>query len=162
MTKKIVVVALMLCLACGSIFAFGIGVQGGTDVANNAVTGVAVTFKLTSFPLLFAVEIPSFDPFAIGISGDYWILNPSITGGRSWSLNWYVGAGIFGDVFIGIGKDVSFGVGARIPVGLNIFFLRGILEAYLQVAPGLELEIDNGVGFDFVCPINYGLRVWIN
>ena len=159
MKKKIIAGALMLCLACGSIFAFGIGIQGGTDVANGGKTGVAVTFKLDSVPLLFAVEVPSFDPFAIGVSGDYWILNPSIVGGSGWSLNWYIAAGIFGNLFIG--EELSFGVGARVPVGLNIFFLRKILEGYLQVAPGVELEIGNGVSFGFVCPINYGIRIWI-
>ena len=159
MKKKIVLAALMLCIACTSIFAFGIGVQGGTDVVNNGVTGLDITFKLSSIPLMFAVGIPSFNPFALGVSADYWIVNPSIIGNSVLSLNWYVGVGIFGDFFIG--DDFYFGVGARVPIGLNIYFLKQILELYLQVAPGIEIDFDNGVDPDFVCPINYGVRVWI-
>ena len=159
MKKRIALAALMLCIACASIFAFGIGVQGGTDVAKHGVTGVAVTFKLSSIPLLFAVEIPSFDPFALGVSADYWIVNPAIIGNSALSLNWYIGAGIFGDFFIG--DDFYAGLGARVPIGINLFFLKQILELYLQVAPGVEFEVGNGFDVGFTCPVNYGLRVWI-
>ena len=159
MRKKIVLAAIMLCIACGSIFAFGIGVQGGTDVAAGGQTGVDITFKLDRIPLMFAVGIPSFSPISVGVTADYWIINPAIVGGPSWSLNWYIGAGIFGNFFLG--DDFFVGLGARIPIGLNIYFLRHILEGYLQVAPGIEFEVGNGFRVDFVCPINYGLRVWI-
>ena len=166
MKKKIVAGALMLCLACGSIFAFGIGIQGGSNVYGYATgysdsTGLDITFKLNKIPLLFAVGIPHFyDPFALGISGDYWIINPSIVGGRSWSLNWYIGAGIFANFFIPK-NSFYFGFGLRVPIGLNLFFLRRILEAYVQIAPGIEIDIQNGVHPEFILPINYGLRVWI-
>lgn len=154
MTKKIIVALLMLCIA-GSVFAVGIGIQGGTDVANSGTTGIDITFKLDSVPFVFAVGIPSFDPLAIGLTADYWILNDNLVG----PLNWFIGAGLFGQLFIG-DDDFNFTVGARVPVGLNFFFARDMFELYLQVAPGLGANIGNGVEMDFVCPINYGLRFW--
>lgn len=154
MTKKIIVALLMLCVA-GSVFAVGIGIQGGTDVANSGTTGIDITFKLDSVPFVFAVGIPSFDPLAIGLTADYWILNDNLVG----PLNWFIGAGLFGQMFIG-DDDFNFTVGARVPVGLNFFFARDMFELYLQVAPGLGANIGNGVEMDFVCPINYGLRFW--
>ena len=159
MRKKIVVVALMLCVACTSIFAFGIGIQGGTDVAWSGKTGFDITFKLDHLPLMFAVGIPTFDPFSLGISADVWLFNPTIVGGSSWRLGWFVGVGVFADLFLY--TDFLIGVGARLPIGLNIYFLRNILEGYVQVAPGIELEVGLSLRPDFVCPINYGIRVWI-
>ena len=92
---------------------------------------------------------------AIGLTADYWILNDNLVG----PLNWFIGAGLFGQMFIG-DDDFNFTVGARVPVGLNFFFARDMFELYLQVAPGLGANIGNGVEMDFVCPINYGLRFW--
>ncbi len=169
MKKTLIIAVLMLSLASMSIFALGIGIQGGSDVYNYGYYGYGyygryssldITFKIDSIPLMFAVGIPSFNPFALGISADYWILNPTLTGGNGWNLSWYLGVGGFVNFFIPQ-NDFFFGFGARVPIGLSFRFLKEILELYLQIAPGIELDVYNGVHPGFILPINYGFRVWI-
>ena len=168
MKRKIILVALMLCIACGSIFAFGIGIQGGTDLAWGYRTGLDVTFKFEKFPLLFGLGIPSFpvggDPLALRLSADYWITNPTIVGGNVLSLNWFIGVGVFGDLYMQLRDPIDpyFGFGARVPIGLNLYFFRRIFEAYVQIAPGVRFDFENGFDAGFYCPINYGLRVWVH
>lgn len=152
--KVLILAAVLLAFASISAFSWGIGIQGGSDIANHGHGSGAITFKLDTIDLIFGVEIPSFDPFAIGVTADYWFFNPTIAN----PLRWYLGVGGFGSVFIGDNVG-AFSLGARVPVGLNMF-LADFFEIYAQVAPGIQLAISNGVEPDFICPINLGLRFW--
>lgn len=155
MNKKILtIVALIMTVCTVSAFSWGIGIQGGTDVANGGHGNVAITFKLDTNNFIFAVEVPSFNPLAVGVSADYWFLNNTIAN----PLKWYLGAGLMGAFYIG--NDVAaFSFGARVPVGLNMF-LDGFFEPYLQIAPGVAISISNGIHPGFVCPVNFGMRFW--
>ncbi len=158
MNKKIPVILIMVFFVGSGVFAAGIGIQGGTDVAAGGKTGIDITFKLDSVPFVFAVGIPSFSPLAVGVTADYWILNNNLVG----PLNWYIGAGLFAQLYTDDDEhfDAGFFGGVRVPVGLNLFFADDRFEVYLQVAPGLGIGIGNGIHPDFVIPINYGLRFW--
>lgn len=163
--KKLVLVAVLLCfVAIGSVFAFGIGVQAGGGFAYRGagygLGNVAVTFKLDQLPLVFAVDFGFHnDSFSIGGSGDYWFLNPNIVG----PLNWFLGAGL--GLGFTIGDIFDMNVAARLPIGLNAFFIDGFLEPYLQIVPQIGLGLTSGGGHtDFGLyggfAANLGLRLW--
>lgn len=153
--RKFLLVLGFCILSTSAMFAAGIGVQAGSDVANNGSNSLDVTFKLDTCPLIFAVGIPSFDPLSIGVTADYWIVNKNIGG----PFNYFVGAGVFSDLYIS-DSYTSFDIGPRIPLGINTFFAKNAFELYIQIAPGLALNINNGFTSDFVCPLNFGLRFW--
>ena len=102
--------------------------------------------------MIFGVEFPSFDPFEVGVTADYWFFNPTIAN----PLRWYLGVGGFAAIST---RNSEFSAGARVPVGLNMF-LADFFEIYLQVSPGIRLGIGNGVHPSFVLPANFGLRFW--
>lgn len=156
MNKKILSVMGAIFLVCSvNAFSWGIGIQGGADPFGTSGEA-SVTFKLDSTDLIFGVAIPSFAPFALGVTADYWFLNENIAG----PLNWYLGAGLFGSIFIGNNAGaVTFG--ARAPIGLNMF-IADVVEPYLQIAPGCALTVTNGVIPRFTMPINLGVRFWFN
>jgi hypothetical protein len=148
MNKKIgVLAALLLVFSATGAFSFGIGLQGGGGFSgSNFNGGGAVTFKLDSLPLIFAVSAgASANGFSLGLTGDYWLDNPTITG----PLGWYyvVGAGVGIGGFDG---NFSLNVNAHIPLGINVFLLDNKFEAFLQVAPGFGVGIiPFGFGFSF-------------
>lgn len=155
MTKKIITLFTICLVSVTALFATGIGIQGGSDVANGRNGSLDVTFKLDKSPLIFAVGIPSFEPLSIGVTGDYWIVNENLVE----FVNYYVGVGGFASVYIS-DNYTGLTIGPRVPVGLNAFFVDNVFEVYLQAAPGLALNIGNGFSPDFVCPLNFGLRYW--
>lgn len=152
MKKLIAVMVLGILIGTASIFAFGIGVQGGGGVSGGrGIGGAALTFKLDTAPWVFAVD---WDFARIGISADQWFLNKPFAS----PFNFYVGWGVY--VGMGLGGGNLLAVGGRIPIGINAFFLDGMLEPYFQIVPSLGLSV-----FDFHFPDwgvagNLGLRFW--
>lgn len=158
--KKLVLVAVLLCfVAIGSVFAFGIGVQIGGGWLNGGLGNAAITFKIDQLPLVFAADF-SFGggSFSIGASGDYWFLNPNIVG----PLNWFLGAGL--GLGFTIGDPFAMSIAARLPIGLNAFFIDGFLEPYIQVVPQIGGRIvmgdDVSGGLYGGVGANLGLRLW--
>lgn len=152
MNKKILVVAALLMVVCvGGAFAWGIGIQAGGGYP--APGNIAVTFKLDNLPLVFAANAYIGDPFVIGATGDYWFLNNNIAG----PLSWYIGAGA-GLGFI-IGSD-TFGVriSGRVPIGLNMWLVDDFIEPYLQIVPGIVININHGNVVDGMFDANLGIR----
>lgn len=157
MKKKIIaVLVLALLVSTVSVFAFGIGIQGGYDanLKNGGGNGnVAVTFKVDKSPLVFATRFSFGNVSTIGLTGDYWISNANITG----PLNYFIGVGFGANITLG--DEVSFGAAFRVPVGLNMFFAKGVIEPYVQIVPQLILPIPSfALDFDISC--NAGIRFW--
>ena len=162
MMKKIILAAMLFAIATTGAFAFGIGLQYNGDASQDEyASGLAVTFKTDSIPLVFAVSW-SFveDATSIGITGDYWFLNDKITNVGSASLNWFVGVGFFADFYFPDDEFVFMG-GVRIPVGLNMYAFKGQFEPFLMIAPSFGLQfvptLDNT---DLFFPISLGFRFW--
>ncbi|ULQ60775.1 hypothetical protein K7I13_05770 [Brucepastera parasyntrophica] len=156
MKKKIIaVVAILLCVGTVNVFAFGIGVQAGGTFGTGVGGGAALTFSF-GHPWYFAVDFGFGDnSFGVGVTGDYWFYNPTITG----PLSFYIGGGIFGSVWLG--DNVAFTVGGRIPIGLDLKLAKNVIELYLQVAPGFGARIaSNSGGFYWTIPVNLGVRFW--
>ncbi len=153
MNKKIfIVVALLMVVCVGGAFAWGIGIQGGGGYP--PFGGGAITFKLDSVPFVFATNFTFDGGFGIGLTGDYWFLNDNIVG----PLNWFLGAGA--GISIGFQDPFSLGLEARLPIGLNMYFLDGFIEPYVQVVPSVGLNVLPEIGLRWGFVGNIGIRFW--
>ncbi|WP_191014262.1 hypothetical protein [Treponema zioleckii] len=160
MKKIFLALMLILGIATTKTFALGIGIQAGPVVGSGFHSGGAITFKLDQLPCVFAVAIPSFDPFAIGVTADWWMENPTIK--DFWK--WYYGFGAAGAFYVN-GDDgdssAALGVGGRILIGTNVLLLNDVLELYAQAAWQPMLFVGNGIGTHFFnFPIDIGVRLW--
>jgi len=150
MKKLIAVMVLGILIGTASIFAFGIGVQGGGGVGGG---GVALTFKLDTAPWVFAVDW-NLVGSRIGISADQWFINKPFAS----PFNFYVGWGVY--VGMGLGGGNLLAVGGRIPIGINAFFLDGMLEPYFQIVPSIGVSAIPRIDLDWGVAANLGLRFW--
>lgn len=162
MNKKIIALALALVvLGTGSVFALGIGLQGGFDPSAVGTGSLAVTFKLDSAPWVFAANGSFGDHLGFGLTGDMWIANKNLVG----PVNYYYGWGLAGNLFFSE-KVVTMGAGFRILGGLNAFILDNFLEFYLQAAwqPSIGAVLGDSSGLSttlFSFPANIGFRFWL-
>lgn len=157
MKKLLSVFAILIALGTANVFAAtGIGLQAGPVVTNNGVAfDGAVTFKIDSLPWVFAVDIPSFNPFAIGITADYWIGSSKIQ--QNWG--WFYGAGAA--IALYTGSYPIFGIGARCFIGTNVYLINKFLELYADIAWQPMIYIHNGVSANLLnFPVNVGFRFW--
>ena len=75
-TKVLGLVAALAVLGTSSVFAFGIGLQVNGNAGRVFNPGAAVTFKVDSIPLVFAVNWNAGeDSTTIGLTADYWGIN---------------------------------------------------------------------------------------
>lgn len=164
MKKKIAIaiIALMV-LGTSGAFAFGIGLQlNGNADDSFENRGVALTFKVDSIPLIFAVNWGFYDEVQwIGVTADYWFLNNRITSiGRN-PLNWFIGIGLFGNVTVIEDDDTQIAFGVRVPVGLNMFIGNGFFEPFVQIAPSFGVRVVPSLGMEnLFFPISLGFRCW--
>ncbi|MBO5137709.1 MAG: hypothetical protein J6B81_04340 [Spirochaetaceae bacterium] len=158
MNKKNFIVTAVLLLVCATgAFAFSIGVQGGGSFTGGSSVGAgaAITFKLDSSPLVFAADLDFGDGFAVGLSADYWFLNDNIVG----PLNYFIGVGA-GFTIGGFNDDLLLNMAVRVPIGLNLFLVDGIIEPYIQIVPMLSIPIMPNFDLRFVGAANLGIRFW--
>jgi hypothetical protein len=161
MKKKIVIlVAAIMLLSTAGLSAFGLGLQGDWNAGTNG-TGVSLTFKTDSIPLVFAANWNIGEKMqTVGLTGDYWLFNKPITKFADGSLNWFVGVGFFARATF-FDSKADFGAGVRIPVGLNAFIAENVIEPYIQFAPsfGVNFVPSLGAGTPF-WPLSAGIRIW--
>lgn len=162
MKKRIAILTLALMLASApGLFAFGIGLQADGNAGGSGFTpGVSLTLKTDKIPLVFALNWNIQDSVqTFGLTGDYWLLNKSITRVGDGSLNWFFGLGFFTNMTFA--NNFNMNAGIRVPVGLNMFIIDNVLEPYIQIAPsfGVRVVPSLGVGNVFF-PISAGFRVW--
>ena len=161
--KKKLFAALVLALvvSTASVFAFGIGIQGGYDPNLDGGPGsgnVAITFKVDKSPLVFATDFGFHKGYStIGLTGDYWISNANLAG----PVNYFYGVGFGASIKIvdGAEDSVNFGAALRVPVGINMFFAKGVIEPYLQLVPQLVLPLPS-FDLDPALGCNVGIRFW--
>ena len=154
MKKKIIaVLVLALVVSTVSVFALGIGIQGGAGY--NVPGNVAVTFKVDQSPLVFAGNFQFGDNAVIGLTGDYWISNAYLAG----PFNYFIGVG-FGAT-VELGDTVILSGSVRMPVGINAYFAKGVIEPYLQVVPLFGLKVLPEIGTNgFAVDSAVGIRFW--
>ncbi len=156
MKKLIAVLVLAILLGTASVFAFGIGFQVGPTIGGGGYnTNVALTFKLDSAPWVFAVDGGIWTGGArIALSADQWFINRSFAK----PFNFYVGWGLY----VGLATQGNLlSLGGRLPIGINAFFLDGLIEPYFQIVPSLGLTVIPNFYFpDWGVAANLGIRFW--
>jgi hypothetical protein len=130
------------------IYGFGIGIIIGEP------TGISLKFG--NFPVLgIAWSLGN----VLHINCDYWLHNTSL----SEPFLWYVGVGgkiLFGEVREGKNKveGNEFGLGARIPVGIQVYLIKNKLELFGEIVPGILLIPSTGFDIDFGIGLRYHLN----
>ena len=154
MKKLFSVLAVLFVLGTVDVFALGIGPQAGYTV--NGTPSGAITFKVDSLPCVFAVNADIGKVTSIGLTADWWLANPVITG--PW--HYFYGVGLAGSMVVGENNGAVF-VGGRALVGTNVYLLDNFIELYLQLAwqPGIVIHDGVHPTYDQI-PVNFGLRFW--
>jgi hypothetical protein len=155
MRKTFIVVVAVLALASTSAFARGsswaIGGEAVFPFAGTSLpTSGMLTFKVPTVPLMFAVGITN--PPAIGVTVDYWFVNTKITG----PLDFYAGVGGYASI---AWEPSGVAVGARIPLGLQLWPFGQTLELFLEVAPAVGISVIP-TAFEWHFMGALGLRFW--
>ena len=154
--KKAVMIAALVVIGTASIFAFGIGAQGGTNL-NGGGGNAALTFKLDNLPWVFAVDgYFGNNRISVGATADMWVGTGNIS---KTPIGYFWGWGVAAN--IALGDPLGLGIAARVLGGLNFMLLDNFLELYLQVAwqPGFSVLPT----FDFHLwnfPVAGGFRFW--
>jgi hypothetical protein len=188
MKKILAVFIVCLCLSSAAVFAqhpsgLGIGIVGEYGVVGGAA-GASLSLKVPALPVYWAVNLDFDDDiFGIGVSGDYYFIDQSLTGSSGFNLGWYLGGGVGAGVSFGSwdypGTEVShfgFNVAARLPVGLSAVFAKKV-EVFLGFIPALSfnyasvtVKYDGGLrdddknsdsDIDFDIGAEIGIRIWL-
>ena len=158
--KKRIVLAIFvtLIMLCASTAAFARDIAIGAEVAsiNFADWGGRVVFHIPRVPLYFAVGgVFESGGSAVDATVDYWFAHGRLSG----MLDYYVGIG--GYIAFGTGSMSSFALGARLPVGLQIWPVGSVLEIFLEVAPALVPITGGGANLStFEVQPALGIRIW--
>jgi hypothetical protein len=98
----------------------------------------------------------------LGVTADFWLLNPALASFDIGSFNFFLGAGLYGNLLLVQDGDSSFRGGVRLPIGFNLTLNRRIFEFYVQMAPsiGLRFYPDFGGSDTFAFPFALGFRFW--
>ena len=156
--KKILVVAIavMLLGATGAFAAGGTGLAiGGEASLSFAGTGdlpmsAMLMLHFPRFPLMLGIGASAAP--AIGLTADYWAAQRKLIK----ILDWYVGIG--GYLLLNL-EPADISLGARIPIGLQIWPIGKTLEIFIEVAPAVGVSLVP-TGFDWHLQGALGLRFW--
>ncbi|GMO21537.1 MAG: hypothetical protein Ta2B_00340 [Termitinemataceae bacterium] len=161
MKKKIVVCSMLLFVfALAQSFSLGIGLRGsggypyygggllispGDDPSAGWNFGVNYYAGTTSFH--------------VGVTGDYGLLEKTITSVGKGELDFYLGAGFFAYANMDNDDHFGFGLGGRVPIGVDLNFK--VVDLYVEVAPqiGINFLPSIGLGGDWFNAA-IGFRFW--
>ena len=139
--KKTVLIGLaILMVSSFSLSAMAIGGAYSTQLLNNGAGNGALTFKLDKWDPVFGLSFGgNSDYFRLGFSADWWMYHKPLAG----IVSIYLGPGLY--VNLGLGETSNVDVGARIPIGFQIFPIDP-LELFIEIAPSIGLDL-NPVAF---------------
>jgi len=158
--KKGIILAVLVTVGMLSMSttAFARDIAIGAEVAsvNFSDWGGRVVFHIPRVPLFFGVGgVFESGGSAIDATVDYWFLHNHLSG----KLDLYIGIG--GYLAFGTGSESSFSLGARLPVGLQIWPAGSVLEIFLEVAPAWIPITGSGTSLStFELQPAAGLRIW--
>ena len=162
MKKGLILVAIIvvgLLAVPTAAFAKSSGFAIGAEVASVDFNGWGgrLVFHLPSVPLYFGVGgFIEQGGSALDVTVDYWLLHKGLSG----MLDFYLGLG--GYLAFGTGNAASFALGARLPIGLQIWPFGSVVEIFLEVAPAWVPVNGNGTDFGlFEVQPAVGFRIWI-
>jgi hypothetical protein len=160
MKKKIAIIAAALFVfGSAEAFSFGIGLRGNFGWGNIFGGGILFSAKDDTH---FGVNYYAGDGgFYMSVTGDYWIFDKQLTRvGNKGSLNFYVGPGFYIQLDFPKDNGFDFGLGLRIPVGLDLDF--NLFDVFVEFAPQVGISFLPTVGLNgnwFNAAI--GARVWL-
>ena len=149
-------VAVLLGLLTLSTGAFAKDFAIGAEAASRGFSswGGRFVFHLPKIPLYWAIGATSnAGAVAADLTLDYWLAHGHLSG----MLDYYVGLG--GYFAVATAGNFDFAAGARLPLGLQIWPLKGgVLEIFLEIAPAwiplssaglspLTFELQPAIGF---------------
>ena len=169
--RKITLVFFLVALLSVSAFAdhpsgWGVGVvgQGSFGLSGAGRGGAALSLKMPHLPIYWGIDFGlSKNYLGIGATGDLYFIDDTLA--RDINLGWFFGLGAYADVYLYNGSEsgISLGVGARTPIGVNIFPLN-FLEIFLDLAPSLGVGFGigdrGGIGLDSGIGADFGVRFW--
>lgn len=131
---------LALCLSLGLVAtgasALGIGGAFSVGVLGGLPSSAMLSLKLDGVPPVLGLGISVGGGNAhIGATADWWLYHSPLAG----PLGIYLGVGGYADIDTGSGGN--FGVGARLPIGLQIFPVKP-LELFLEIAPRAGITLN--------------------
>lgn len=148
--------AALFAVGAAESYSLGLGAQFGGGLSGSNVALLISPKKDIHFAGSWWLDK---DYAAIGITADYWVLEPRLTSVGSGALNFFVGPGLF--VNIGFSKPANFDAGFRVPLGLDLKFTK--FDMFLQIAPLLCVQLLPGFGLStgnwFAAAL--GARFWI-
>ncbi len=156
--KKIALLVLiaLVGLAWGA-FAAGNGFAIGAEFALTNLNGYGalLTFHLPSVPLMFGLGA-SLGPgiLDLALNADYWLTQGRLVG----IVDYYIGLGFTGTVSV---NPTSVSLGARLPLGLQIWPVGKTLELFLELAPAWIPVTGGGINVaNFALQSGLGFRIW--
>lgn len=153
----ILVLVGLLAVAAGG-FAKGGNLGIGAELTSVNLGGVGAMFclHLPKVPLFFGIGADLAGDFQLALTVDYWLLHEHLTG----PLHWYLGLG--GYAALGF-EPGWFAVGARLPIGLQVWPLnRELLEVFVEVAPAwIPISSSGFYAGNFDAQLALGFRLWL-
>jgi len=155
----VAVVVIGLVFASTEAFArqsgFAIGAEAASENFNG--WGGRFVFHIPGVPLFFGVGgIVESNGTALDFTMDYWFLHNHLSG----IVDYYVGVG--GYLALGTGTLSSFALGARLPIGLQIWPVGSVLEIFLEVAPAwIPINGSGANPLTFAVQPAIGFRIWL-
>jgi hypothetical protein len=158
--KKIALVALVIMLGLSTAaFAAGNGLAIGAEFAltNLSGYGAMLTFHLPSVPVMFGLGASLGSGYVdVALNGDWWLAHGKLVS----AVDYYIGLGFTGAVAVS-GGGASFDLGARLPLGLQIWPLGKTLELFLELAPAWIPITAGGIyAANFAVQSGLGFRIW--
>ncbi len=119
-----VVVVLLVLLALGAVGASAKGLRLGLEFGNPHAVLI-----IRPSPLDFRIGYNFASPGYLFLAADYRIVDAyQIVD----ILHFFLGVGLYTEIFF---EPADFSLGARIPLGLQVFLVKNVLELFLEVAP---------------------------
>lgn len=136
---------------------FAIGAEAASTDFNG--WGGRFVFHIPRVPLYFAIgAILNPGNTALDFTMDYWFTQAHLSG----MLDYYVGLGGY-LALASASNQLSFALGARLPIGLQIWPLReGVLEIFLEIAPAWVPITSSALSpLTFQAQPAIGFRIWL-
>ncbi len=157
--KTLVVIVVLLALSTAAYARSGFAIGAEASSSNFAGWGGRFVFHFPRVPLYFGIGgIVNPSGTALDFTMDYWFAHDHLSG----MLDYYVGLGAYLAV-ASSGNQGAFALGARLPLGLQIWPLReGVLEIFLEIAPAW-IPISSGAVSPLVFEVQpaIGFRIWL-
>ncbi|HUX20704.1 MAG TPA: hypothetical protein VMW69_05645, partial [Spirochaetia bacterium] len=119
MKRTLLALCISLGLATTGLSALGIGGAFSVGVLGGLPSSAMLSLKLDNVPPILGLGISVGGGSAqIGATADWWLYHSTLAG----PLSIYLGLGGYADIQTGTGG--YFGLGARLPIGLQIFPLK--------------------------------------